>query len=606
KNDEYHKQRAKKQWVTLGDRNTAFFHKCILKRARKNRIPFIITQDGTTLTTNEQIADCFRCYFTNLFSSQLNDLPPQDQNAESLQGVEPLNDAYTDSTPSTQEIWDIVKNMRNDAAPGPDGFNAAFYKVAWPWIAQDVTRLIVDFYSTGELPQILNRTYITLIPKGTNATSPQNFRPISLCNVIYKIISSSLAKRIKNHQPSYIHASQAAFILGRHIISNIILAQEITHSFSLNTWNQHAFMLKIDLAKAFDRMEWSFILKALQRRGFSNHFCRLIYQCLSTTSFSVIINGQPFHDFRAQRGIRQGCPMSPYLFVIAINELSLTLQEAMNEEAISGISLGHNCPPIHSLMFADDLIVCGQTTQQEVTTIKQIIDSFCTTSGQIPNWSKSSITYSKKVTRKRIPRMNNDTIHLGHPILLSYKNRTIACSFILNKFRSKLTALKADSLSHAGRLVYINSVLASIPIYYMTNILFPKNFFEKINSFLRNFWWKGSQSEGENKTICFRTWEDICQPKYLGGLGIKSISTVNKSLVTHAAWMIAAQREPFLSKVLKAKYHPHTSFWKAPSSGVRSVFWSSIQSVRQYINESCIYQIYEGSVNIWNEPWCPI
>ncbi|WVZ63447.1 hypothetical protein U9M48_013078, partial [Paspalum notatum var. saurae] len=165
----------------------------------------------------------------------------------------------------------------------------------------------------------------------------------------------------------------------------------------------------------------------------------------------------------------------------------------------------------------DDLIVCGQTTQQEVGAIKQIIDSFYSISGQTPN--------------------------------------------------CKLTTLKADNLSHAGRLVYINSVLASIPIYYMTNILYPKNFLQKITSFLRNFWWKGNQSEAENTTICFRAWEDICQPKHLGGLGIKSISTVNKSLVTHSAWMIAAQREPFLSKVLKAKYHPHFSFWKAPSIG---------------------------------------
>ncbi|WVZ63451.1 hypothetical protein U9M48_013082 [Paspalum notatum var. saurae] len=219
KNDKYHRQRAKKTMDCIG--------------ARKNRIPFIITQDGSSLTTNEHIADCFKCYFTNLFSSQLNDLPPQDQNDDNLQGSEPLNDAYTDSIPTAQEIWDIVKNMR----------------------MQDVTRLVTDFYNSRELPQILNKTFITLILKGMNANTPQNFRPISLCNVIYKIISSTIAKRIKNHLPSYIHESQAAFIPSRYITSNIILAQEITHSFSLKNWNQHAFMLKIDLAKAFDYME---------------------------------------------------------------------------------------------------------------------------------------------------------------------------------------------------------------------------------------------------------------------------------------------------------------------------------------------------------------
>ncbi|KAJ1268856.1 hypothetical protein BS78_07G165500 [Paspalum vaginatum] len=190
--------------------------------------------------------------------------------------------------------------------------------------------------------------------------------------------------------------------------------------------------------------------------------------------------------------------------------------------------------------------------------------------------------------------MNNDTIHLGHPLMLSYKNR------------SKLTALKADSLSHAGRLVYINSVLASFPIYYMTNILFPKEFLEKITTIIRNFWWKGNQNKGMTKPICFRAWEDIYQPKKLGGLGIKNISIVNKSMVTHTTWMVAAQKDSFLSKVLKAKYHPHTSFWKASPIGSRSVFWSSIQSIKHYINANCIYQIHEGFVNIWSEPWCPI
>ncbi|WVZ70245.1 hypothetical protein U9M48_018925 [Paspalum notatum var. saurae] len=108
------------------------------------------------------------------------------------------------------------------------------------------------------------------------------------------------------------------------------------------------------------------------------------------------------------------------------------------------------------------------------------------------------------------------------------------------------------------------------------------------------------------KPICFRAWEDICQPKHLGGLGIKNISTVNKSLVTHSAWMVAAQKDSFLSNVLKAKYYPHTSFWKAPSTGSRSVFWSSIQAVKPYINANCTYQLHEGSINIWSEPWCPI
>jgi len=145
--------------------------------------------------------------------------------------------------------------------------------------------------------------------------TPKDFRPISLCNVSYKIIVKSLADRIKNHLPHIIHPSQSAFVQGRHIASNIIIAQEIIHSFNLKSWKQNAFLLKLDLAKAFDRIEWSFIVKAMRRHGFHNHFINLVHSCISTTTLFVIINGEPATSFYPQRGIRQGCPLSPYLFI---------------------------------------------------------------------------------------------------------------------------------------------------------------------------------------------------------------------------------------------------------------------------------------------------
>uniref|UniRef100_A0A453L4L9 Reverse transcriptase domain-containing protein n=1 Tax=Aegilops tauschii subsp. strangulata TaxID=200361 RepID=A0A453L4L9_AEGTS len=156
-------------------------------------------------------------------------------------------------------------------------------------------------------------------------------------------------------------------------------------------------MLKIDLAKAFDCLHWSFIFSALTRKGLHDHFINLIHACISTPMFFVIINGQSYARFRSSRGIRQGCPLSPYLFVLAINELSISMQEAMMSKHLTGISLGPKCPSIHSLMFADDLLVCGQATIQEATTMNQIIQSFCTQSGQTPNWSKSAILFSKGV-----------------------------------------------------------------------------------------------------------------------------------------------------------------------------------------------------------------
>jgi hypothetical protein len=205
----------------------------------------------------------------------------------------------------------------------------------------------------------LNDTHIALIPKKLVPLVPADYRPISLCNVIYKIIAKCLANRLKSHLPGHIHQSQQDFIEGRRISKNIIIAQEITHSFALKSWNIHDFMLKIDLAKAFDRLEWDFIVAALNRKGLNRHFINLIHACISSPTFSVIINGQPFARFKGNRGIRQGCPLSPYLFVLVIDELSINLQEAMATNSLTGITLGPNCPQIHSLLFAYDLLVCG-------------------------------------------------------------------------------------------------------------------------------------------------------------------------------------------------------------------------------------------------------
>jgi hypothetical protein len=198
--------------------------------------------------------------------------------------------------------------MRSNATPGLDGLNVAFYKASWNWSKQDVHRLVSNFYANASLLTDLNQTFITLIPKKPNHVIPQDFRPIGLCDVIYKIVAKSLAGRVQPHLPTYISQTQSAFISGRHISSNVILTQEIIHSFTLKSWSSQAFLLKIDLAKAFVRLEWSFITQALTRLGFTDHFINTIFTCISTSSPSILVNQEPTSYFYPQRGLRQGCP----------------------------------------------------------------------------------------------------------------------------------------------------------------------------------------------------------------------------------------------------------------------------------------------------------
>jgi hypothetical protein len=312
KDEHFHLQRAKKNWAQLGDRNTKYFHQAIIKRTRKNRITFLQNPDGTESVTHDQLAQTLSNYFYDIFAVQAtthhvhaeqagradssNTRGPRADNlphhSEGPDNADLNQDQmrYTDSIPTMQELHSIIKHMRSNASPGPDGLNAAFYKSAWPWIGQDVYQMVYDFYTQAFMILEINKTYLVLIPKKMQPTIPQDFRPISLCNVAYKLISKTLAERLKPHLPHNIDASQSAFVKDRHISTNIIITQEIIHSFSLRSWTDTAFLLKIDLAKAFDRLKWDFIVCALQRLHLSPTFINLVYQCISTASFSILLN----------------------------------------------------------------------------------------------------------------------------------------------------------------------------------------------------------------------------------------------------------------------------------------------------------------------------
>jgi hypothetical protein len=286
-------QRAKKQWVKDGDRNTSFFHRAIIKRRRKNTIVSIKDENNVLQYMQDRISTTFVNYFRSIFAStQTNNGRPF------LHTYFPIDiEDHTYSIPDEKEILDTLKDMKRNASPEPDGFNVEFYIATWEWIGQDVIQLVRTSFQTGIMPSHINDTHIALIPKKLVPLVPADYRPISLCNVIYKIIAKCIAIRLKPHLHDYIHPSQQAFIEGRRISNTIIIAHEITHSFALSFWKNKAFMLKIDLAKAFDRIEWNFIVTALVRKGLHDHFINVIYACVSSPTFSVVINGQPFAKF---------------------------------------------------------------------------------------------------------------------------------------------------------------------------------------------------------------------------------------------------------------------------------------------------------------------
>jgi hypothetical protein len=200
KEEQWWSQRAKVNWLLHGDKNSKFFHFKATQRQRKNRINYIFDNQGNNQTHNRDIQAVFQTYFSDLFSSS-NPTDMQESMQVVANRVHPQMQAYLSQDFTAAEISYATHQLKSNAAPGPDGLNAKFYQTYWDTIGEDITQTALNILNNGGSPETLNNTYICLIPKNKNPTTPADFRPIALCNVILKIITKTIANRIKNILP---------------------------------------------------------------------------------------------------------------------------------------------------------------------------------------------------------------------------------------------------------------------------------------------------------------------------------------------------------------------------------------------------------------------
>ena len=242
----------------------------------------------------------------------------------------------------------------------------------------------------------INYTYIALIPKKCDPEKITDFRPISLCNVIYKIVSKVLANRLKSILPHIISEYQSAFVPGRQITDNVLVAFEVMHHLNKKTRGKMGQMaLKLDMSKAYDRVEWPFVEAIMKKMGFNEKCVKMIMECISTVSYSVLINGAPKGFIHPTRGLRQGDPLSPYIFLLCVEGLLAMVSRAQQENKIQGIKVAHGAPAISHLFFADDSILFCQATEEACDALQEILDTYEAASGQQVNKEKANIFFSK-------------------------------------------------------------------------------------------------------------------------------------------------------------------------------------------------------------------
>jgi hypothetical protein len=314
-----------------------------------------------------------------------------------------------------------------------------------------------------------NHTFIALIPKKLGASTENQFRPISLCNIIYKIIFKILANRFKGLLHHFISPFQSTFVPSRNIQDNTILVHELFNSINSKRGRGGLMGVKIDMEKAFVQMEWSFILTILSTLGFHSTWINWIRICITSPSFSILINGSPFGLFHPECGLRQGDFLSPFLFILGTEVLSCLLLRHESQELLKDIKIARNCSSITHLLFADDLVLFAKTTSSEATLIKSILDRYCYWSGQAINTSKSSIHFSKNTVPAVInsissilpyKRTSFSFKYLGLPLFFG-KSKVGAFKDILEKVSGKIEGWHAKTLSQAGRMIVPKIVLAN-------------------------------------------------------------------------------------------------------------------------------------------------
>ncbi|XP_058195012.1 uncharacterized protein LOC131311532 [Rhododendron vialii] len=560
----YVHQRSRVNWLKFGDKNTVFFHATLMQRRQRNQLCTIKDGRGIWLKEETEINRHLGEFFSNLFEASGD----RDFTA-ALVGVhrkitDSMNHKLTKAI-SKGEILLARDQLGALKSPGPDGFPGFFYK-----------------------------------------------KPIAPCNFILKIITKILANRLKSILRGIITPNQSAFVPGRLIQDNIIVAHEAFHHLRRKKNGYGGYMaVKLDFNKAYDRVEWDFLQAILEKMGFNRVWIQWVMQCVTTMSFGVSVNGEVKAKVSPRRGLRQGDPLSPYLFLLVKDVLSNLLTQAVQSRNLLGVHLGQQCPSLSHIFFADDALLFAKAELPECQSLMKILDTYGKASGQSVNLNKSGIFFSSNLNPidkqlicsfLNIPPLKDDAKYLGLPSLWG-RSKAEELSFLVEKTLKKLQGWKQRIISHSGKEVMIKDVAQAIPTYAMACFWFPQKTVNKLNSLIRNYWWKG---DPENRGIFWASWDRMIAPKEEGGMGFRDFSAFNEALLAKQAWRLLMNPNSYWAKMMKGLYFPNSNFLTAVRGKKASWAWTSMLKGREVLCKGLRWQVSGGrEINFWEDKWVP-
>ncbi|CAN0880875.1 Putative ribonuclease H protein At1g65750 [Linum grandiflorum] len=602
-------QKARSDWIIDGDRNTRYFHTLTLRRRSINRILALRQDDGTWVEDPPSLGKMAVNYFQNLFCPKpVNSSPPMTL-PNGFPRLPTSKITYISRSPTMDEVHQAIKSMGNLKAPGKDGYQPIFFKHNWHVVGTSVYQFVSRCFDQPDLVASVNETVIVLIPKRRHPELMQHFRPISLCNVVYKTITKCLATRLRPIMKTLVTSTQASFVPGRQISDNIIILQEVIHSMETDKGRKKRMVLKIDLMKAYDRVRWSFLHETLVAVGLEDKLIALIMSCVQSVKFQLLWNGGLTDHFIPSQGIRQGCPLSPFLFTLCMERLSHLITQAVNDDEWKAISLSPGGPPLSHLFYADDLILFGEASSRQVEVTLRCLSAFSAASGQAVSIEKSIVYFSQNVDRGLKASLAR---HLGFPITqdlgkylgvpsIHGRLRRGIYQDVLDRMDRKLSGWKVKSLSLAGRVTLAQSILSAIPSFVMQTTVLPASICADIDRRIRNFVWGSSATEHKPHLI---SWERICTPKSQGGLGLRLARELNTAYMTKLAFTFMQQSELLWVRVLQSKYTRAEAGFSLRRKYSQSVIWRGIRRAWPIMITGSRSGIRDGTGTLfWTSLW---
>ncbi|GAU30313.1 hypothetical protein TSUD_211700 [Trifolium subterraneum] len=488
--------RSMSRWLKERDANTKYFHASVKSRGRKNAILALSVGDKWVEGVTEVRSEIVN-YFSTHFSETTEDHPTLDGIV--FQGLSSQEVGGLTTSFSEVEIKDVVVNSDGNKSPGPDGFNFSFFKRFWDLLKDEIRIMFDQFFVSADLPRNFSSYFITLIPKVDVPHKIGDFRPISLIGSLYKLVYKVLARILALVMPSLISPNQSPFINGRQLVDGVV---------AINEWRS-----------------W-------------------IRACVFTGNLAVLVNGCPTEEINIQRGLKQGDPLAPFLFLLVVEGLSATIRRAEEIGMFKGFKVGNSGLSVSHLQYAYDTIFLGEASVENLWTFKTVLRCFEMASGLKVNFSKSSVMGVN---------VSSDFLYLAE--------RFLHCSVGSIPFAYLEPPVGANHRKESTwkpLLMALSNACKSLE----TNC-----------------------SASKERKIAWVSWDKICRPKNRGGLGIQDFRVVNLVLLGKWRWRVIAGGV--------------SSWWKDVS-----LLGGTIVASSDWFSEGVVRKVSNGSSTaFWFDPW---